>query len=140
MTVWVVVFSLFAVWIIYSDIRYRIISNKLVACVLVTVFLYSFQSGLLNQWLYSIPVLAIGFLLWWLGVIGAGDVKLLAVLVPAINPDFHLFTFLVVAFSGGIVAVLTLLYAKLITKKSDITVPYGVPIALGCWLGILASL
>ena len=140
--VWIVAFSALSLWTMYSDIRYRVIPNTLIVCVLITVIIFCIQSASLNQCLYSIPVLIIGLVLWRLGVVGAGDVKLLVAFIPAVDPIFHVFTFLIIAFSGGIVAVITFLYAKLIKKKkySDITVPYGVSIALGCWLGILASL
>nr|WP_281259812.1 prepilin peptidase [Vibrio albus] len=137
---WLILFSLLMLLVIYSDLRYRIISNALVMVTSLMVLVYCYQADVLSQWLYAIPVFGIGFLLWWLGVFGAGDVKLLAVLVPAIDPAYHLFTFLMIAFSGGIVAIATLLYAKLVTKNNDTTVPYGISIALGCWLGILASL
>lgn len=137
---WLILFSILVLLVIYSDIRFRTISNTLVMAVFLAVLAYCYQSDVLGQWLYAIPVFCIGFLLWWLGAFGAGDVKLLTVLVPAIDPAYHLFTFLIIAFSGGIVVVATLIHARLKAKNGKITVPYGVPIALGCWLGILASL
>ncbi len=137
---WIIVFSILLLLVAYFDICYRVISNKLVMLVSGIVLLYTLQFQLVDQWLYSIPVLVVGLLLWKLGVFGAGDVKLLTVLVPVFNPDYHLLIFLIIAFSGGIVAMITLLYAKLISRNNNVTVPYGVSIALGCWLGILASL
>lgn len=139
-TTWLIIFLILSFAVIYSDLRYRVIPNALVFSVLMTVLVYCYQFEVLGQWLYAIPVFGTGFFLWWLGMFGAGDVKLLTVLAPAIDPDYHLFTFLIIVFSGGIVAVATLIYARLKGKNQKITVPYGVPIALGCWLGILASL
>ena len=101
----------------------------------------------------GLAVFAIGLGLFAAGVLGGGDVKLLAALAPWVSPQQSLFFLIVMALAGGAVALLTLfltwLNRKTATKQSFMndfftslgndrdTVPYGVAIAVAAgaiWL------
>ncbi|TDQ57640.1 prepilin peptidase CpaA [Mesocricetibacter intestinalis] len=113
----------------WSDIKYRIISNKIV--VLLSALLIPL-AWLQYQQIFVLPALValvIGFILFNLGVIGAGDVKLIAVLMLSLPHEQILPFFFFTAFSGLLLIVMGwLFYRKSIREKG---LPYGVAISLG---------
>jgi prepilin peptidase CpaA len=137
------------IYLSYQDYSYRHLSNKgvgslaLLTGVLTTLAIVSgqYESG---WWLLSQPlsVLGIGFGLFVFGVCGAGDVKLLAAIAPAISPDYWLATLILIAILGGLLALLYLVYGWYYNKLEQVKkrgLPYGIAIASAGSLGMTAS-
>lgn len=89
-------------------------------------------SFLKYQTIFILPAvfaLMIGFLLFTLRVIGAGDVKLVSVLMLMIPLDELIYFFFFTAFAGLLLIVVGwLFYRKSIRERG---LPYGVAISLG---------
>ena len=83
----------------------------------------------------SIACFFVGVLLWYLKVLGAGDVKLLAALVIGIQPDLVTVTLISIGFMGGGLVLIMYIIGKIkrfnAYKKG---IPYGIPIALSCFI------
>ncbi len=113
----------------YADIRDRIIDNNVILALLVIILPISF---LKYQTIFILPAvfaLMIGFLLFTLRVIGAGDVKLVSVLMLMIPLDELIYFFFFTAFAGLLLIVVGwLFYRKSIRERG---LPYGVAISLG---------
>src|SRR5690348_8205008 len=90
---------------------------------------------------------------WWLGMMGAGDVKFFAAAAAWLGPRGALSAALVTALLGGVLAIGWLIARKLVRRiaggartvpgaevvderRSTVTLPYGVAMALG--LGVAA--
>ncbi|MCW9698100.1 MULTISPECIES: A24 family peptidase [unclassified Avibacterium] len=113
----------------WQDIRHRILSNKLIFA----VFLTALPLGwLLNHTLYWQPALitlVIGFFLFLFNVIGAGDIKLLTVLMLLVPPNNAFFVLLLISLFGLLLIIGGLLFFRSAIKKNGL--PYGVAISLG---------
>ncbi|WP_157810384.1 prepilin peptidase [Vibrio sp. HA2012] len=134
-----ILISILLLVISYQDVRYRLIANKLVIGVLGCVATFCYINDSLGNFTYWIWLCPLAFALWYIHMWGAGDAKLLIALLPAVSSDYLAEIFILIGLSGGVTALMTYLIAKY--KKTEfITVPYGVPISVSCWLGILASL
>ena len=113
----------------YTDIRDRIIDNNVILALLVIILPISF---LKYQTIFILPAvfaLMIGFLLFTLRVIGAGDVKLVSVLMLMIPLDELIYFFFFIAFAGLLLIVVGWLFYRKSIKERGL--PYGVAISLG---------
>lgn len=129
------------IWAAGTDLRYRRISNKLSLAIVGMFALFS-ASQLIGgiDWKVAIlwpvvaatVVFAIGAALFAARLMGGGDVKLMAAVALFAGPGLSLSFILYVTIAGGLVALLTLLHARL-TKLDPAAakVPYGVAITLG---------
>src|SRR5688572_2457234 len=105
-----------AAMITYMDIRYRRIPNKLVLVTLIggltlnTIF--GGSSGLLASVAGSVLAFAIMFFFHAFGTMGAGDVKLFAAIGAVFGSSLVLPTLLIVAITGGILALLKMIFAR----------------------------
>ncbi|AKO45543.1 A24 family peptidase [[Haemophilus] ducreyi] len=117
------------IWLSYTDIRARIITNKVVLVLCCAVLPFSW---LTQGMVYPMPALiclVVGFVLFMLGVIGAGDVKLMAVLMLAIPSEYAIFFLFFTACAGlGLIIIGGLFFRQAIVKKG---LPYGVAISVG---------
>lgn len=142
---------------VYTDLKSRKIYNKVIYPVLLITFMAHFFFGGWEGLVFSLSgfFMGIGILIipFYLGGIGAGDVKLLA-LVGAFNGwVFALYTGIYMALVGGMIALILILFGKGMFKKLVIflfgmrnkqnmstlfnrqkTYPYGVAIAAGAML------
>ena len=145
---------------LYSDLRYRKIYNIVLLPALVLAFVYTMYTMGINGILFSIKGATLGLSLllipFMLGGMGAGDVKLLAVIGAWQGPQFVWFCFLCTAIIGGIIAMVVLVrsgrllqtlkmilftfipgtprinsFGTLATAKSGEAFPYAVAIAAG---------
>ncbi len=120
------------VWIIYTDTKHRHISNK--ACLILA--LSSIASATVFSFLpsaiiYSLIIFTLFFLIWYFGIMGAGDVKLITAFSLGIHPDFILIYFIAIGLFGGIqVAIMYLLSLVRGTTPFDKGIPYGVAISI----------
>jgi prepilin peptidase CpaA len=121
-----------------SDISVRIIRNAEV----IVVFMVSGGLAVLvgngAGLLHGMWSLLIGFVLFRLGVCGAGDVKLLTALSLAIGSQWWLPCLILMLFLGGIAAFILLLASFVLNKPMlrQAGVPYGVPISVAGWLAV----
>lgn len=139
---WWCLYATIFLYTMYKDITERRISNK--TCGLLLVL------GLVNMvWMqnyaaliWAVGILLVGFGLTVLGVVAAGDVKLLAPLSLAIKPEFMGDVLIVIGLLGGVTVLVQWLIGT-IKPQSRMSlqygVPYGVPICLGSLLGIYLS-
>lgn len=111
-----IVFVPLAIIATYMDVRYRRIPNKLVLVTLIAgLALNSFFGGW-NGLLLSLAGSALAFALMFIfhvfGTMGAGDVKLFAAIGAVFSSALVLRAFLVVAITGGILAICKMVYAR----------------------------
>ena len=120
-----------------SDIRSRIISNRTILLLLVVIIPLSL---LKYQTVFIFPALCaltVGFLLFMLNVIGAGDVKLITVLMLMIPNDEIFPFFFFTTFAGlGLIIIGWLFFRKSIKENG---LPYGVAISLGFITNLVLS-
>jgi prepilin peptidase CpaA len=101
--------------ITYYDVRYRRIPNVFVLATLISGLLLNFVFGGVDGVLLSVGGCLLGFglmlMLHVLGAMGAGDVKLFAAIGAVVGANLVIPTFLVVAMTGGALAVYTMIRA-----------------------------
>src|SRR5688572_11254636 len=149
--------------IIYMDVRYRRIPNKLVLVTLLVGLTLNTLFGGAQGLLMSTAGLALAFILMFslhvFGTMGAGDVKLFAAIGAINGVSLVLPTLLVVALTGGLIAIFKMVYARRVgttmfgvfhffygllpgqtvprfevPADRSITLPYAVPICFGSLL------
>ncbi len=120
-----------------SDVRSRIISNRTILLLLVVIIPLSL---LKYQTVFIVPALCtltIGFLLFMLNIIGAGDVKLITVLMLMVPNDEIFPFFFFTTFAGlGLIIIGWLFFRKSIKENG---LPYGVAISLGFITNLVLS-
>lgn len=117
-----------------SDIRQRIIANKVILLLLAVTLPYAYLTFGQVFWLNALLTLVIGFALFSLRIIGAGDIKLLATLMFAVPPQqitaFLFFT----SFFGFLLILFGWIFFRQNIKTHGL--PYGVAISSGFLLTI----
>ncbi|MUK62156.1 prepilin peptidase [Aliivibrio fischeri] len=138
---WTLLFAISCI-ICYQDITKRTISNKLCTVVLFICIYLVIKSGNYSSLYYSVIIFIVGFILFMRKMIAAGDVKLISSFFIAINQNYQLLIFTIILFVGGLIAISMLIYKRIDGNYNNkiMTVPYGVPICIGCLFGIAASL
>ncbi|VEI57430.1 Flp pilus assembly protein, protease CpaA [Pasteurella multocida] len=119
----------------YTDIKHRIISNKIV---LILLFVILPLSWIKYGEIFVVPALIsfiIGFILFNLKTVGAGDVKLVSVLMLAIPQEQIMSFFFFTACSGLILIIIGWIFFRESILKNHL--PYGVAISLGFLLNLL---
>lgn len=152
-----------ATMIVYMDVRYRRIPNKLVLVTLIGGITLNTIFGGIHGLAVSLSGFALAFAVMFFfhafGTMGAGDVKLFAAIGAIHGISFVLPTLLVVALTGGVMAIIMMVYsgrAKAtmfgvlqffygllpgqtvprfdIPAERKYTLPYAVPICFGSLL------
>jgi prepilin peptidase CpaA len=139
---WLLTLTALNLYICYTDVKQRQITNGsvlLVALLCLSILVVKQQYLAL---VFSFIILMVGIGLFVLGIIAAGDIKLLAAFSLAIKPEYLLVTLGLIVLLGGILAVGYLIYGVLtdLKKVRQRGIPYAIPICLGCLFGIAASL
>ncbi len=124
-----------------TDLRERIISNRLNLAIALTAPLYWWASGI-GLWpdvgiqlLLGIIIFALFAGLFALGMMGGGDVKMLAALALWFPWQALLSLLFIMALIGGVVTVVTVIHHRVSRKIGQPEVPYGVAISLAAlWL------
>lgn len=126
----IVLIAIQLIYCCYTDIFERKIRNKVVFTILLLSLLLSFVVQDIN---IKIPlsIMIVGFFINLLGVIGAGDIKLIASLsfsIPASQfIDFAVF----VSLPGVFCALSILLFTRCVLYHNETSVPFGVAITIG---------
>ncbi|MUK28600.1 prepilin peptidase [Aliivibrio fischeri] len=136
---WAFLFTISCI-ICYQDITKRTISNQMCIIVLIICICLFIKSGNYSSLYYSIMIFFGGFVLFIKKIIAAGDVKLISSFFIAINQNYQLLTFTIILLVGGVISIVLLIHKVINKKNTTMTVPYGVPICIGCLFGIAASL
>ncbi len=146
-----------------QDVRERLIANRLVALLLGlgvlrhVVSATSLADGLASAGSAFVPaavVFAVGFVIWRLGGLGGGDVKLLVAAVFFVGPAGTLVLLTTTALAGGALALAYLLVPRLLPRHAvrlaspaalgaadhSRSLPYGVAIAAGFGCTVIPSL
>lgn len=124
---------LFLIWMIlivvcYTDIRFRIIHNSIVIAVFIIILAnFLIGSGELN-YIAALIFFIIGLLIFCFNIMGAGDIKLISVLLLSL-PTEQIWDFFILMTLLGLPLAIFALIRKTITK-STVTIPYGVAISL----------
>lgn len=129
------------VWAAVTDLRERIISNRLNAAIALMAPLYWWGMGL-SPWpdmavqlALCLGVLALFAALFALGAMGGGDVKMLAALALWLPLGALLSLLVLMALLGGVVTIATMAHHKWTRRTGAVEIPYGVAIALaGLWV------
>ncbi len=132
---------LLAVLVMVSDIRSRLISNRLCVGILMINSLIAFSAGYLWQTLpYSALGLMVFGLLWLRGVMGGGDVKLLLAFSVGISPVFLLLALCAVGLLGGVQVVWMYLAGRVRRQPAfSRGIPYGIPVTVSGLIFTLLS-
>lgn len=130
---------LFLVYICYSDIRHRKISNALILAIAVISLLIGRLIAGEVIILPALCLLLIGFLLSTCRVFGAGDAKLLVALSLSLSSEATLVFLFLTSLAGLPVALLTLINNHYRKNAPHKTVPYGVAIAVGYMATMLSQ-
>ncbi|MBB3924644.1 prepilin peptidase CpaA [Sphingobium jiangsuense] len=124
-----------------TDIRSRIISNRLNLVIALAAPLYWLACGLpawpdmALQLALGIGVFGVFALLFALGMMGGGDVKLLAAVALWFPWQALSLLLVLMAILGGLVTLVTVVHHRLSKRTGQAEVPYGVAISLaGMWL------
>lgn len=124
-----------------TDIRSRIISNRLNIVIALSAPLYWLASGLpawpdmALQIAMGIGVFGLFAVLFALGMMGGGDVKLLAAIALWFPWQALSLLLVLMAILGGVVTLVTVIHHRFSKREGQPEVPYGVAISLaGMWL------
>jgi prepilin peptidase CpaA len=118
--------------IIYTDITLRMIKNREVMAVFCCCLLLFFLTNNYVAIGYILGVFIVSNVLFALGVVGGGDVKLMAAVSFAIPVKYQTDFIAAVLMLGGVLAIMIIIISKLF-KRPDwkrLGVPYAVPISL----------
>lgn len=121
----------------FSDMRSRMISNRLNVAIAAGAPLFWWASGMSLWpdvvWQLGIAALAFAILagLFALRMMGGGDVKLLTALALWIEPFAFMQLLLVMALAGGVLTVVMVAVHVMRRQKERLAIPYGVAIAFG---------
>ncbi|MFQ1048191.1 A24 family peptidase [Avibacterium paragallinarum] len=113
----------------WQDIRYRILSNKLILLVFFTALPLGWLVHHTLYWQPALATLIIGFILFSFNVIGAGDIKLLSVLMLLVPPADVFFVLLLISLVGFLLIIVGWMFFNTSIKKNGL--PYGVAISSG---------
>jgi prepilin peptidase CpaA len=115
----------------YSDVKSFRIPNMLVAAVaflgIIRLITIGDPNAAFHTIVASFVLLAVGFVLFWQGIVGGGDAKLIT--AAALLIGYHdLYSFLVfMSICGAVISIAALAARR--KAKSKLYIPYGVAIA-----------
>lgn len=121
------------VYICYTDIRWRLISNNMTALLLLLSIIFGWASCTGLSIVLPVAILIVGFFLAAQGIIGAGDVKLMSALSVGLSTDSIIDFLLLTSLLGVPLTLLTFLYYWIALPRRALTIPYGVALSAGYW-------
>jgi prepilin peptidase CpaA len=120
-----------------GDLRRREISNRLNGAIALLAIPFWFSSGL-SPWpdmalqlALALGVFVLFALLFQLGAMGGGDVKMIAALALWLPPGPMLKLLVIMSLAGGLLTLAMLARHRMAKSGKELEVPYGVAIAFG---------
>ena len=133
--------ALLLIWGAATDLRNRIISNKLNIVIALLAPLWWWANGLslypdvAIQLGLALLVFALFAGLFALGMMGGGDVKMLGALALWLPLPEMANLIIIMALLGGLVTIVTVIHHRVTRRIGQPEIPYGVAIALaGLWV------
>ncbi|WP_114766335.1 prepilin peptidase [Vibrio rhodolitus] len=123
----------------FYDWNFRRIPNVIIILIFLLAVIKLLVSGDFSNFFWLAILVPILFLVWKVGIWGAGDSKLLLAFFPMINAQYYVATLCFIGLLGFITTLVFLVYKTVNKKIKFNTVPYGIPIALSCFLTSIAS-
>ncbi|WP_148873044.1 A24 family peptidase [Serratia marcescens] len=120
--------AILLVIIAWGDIMLRLISHRDLLILSVLLILAMLVQHQVPNFIAAGVVLIVGFFLFTAKIIGGGDVKFISALSLTIRGPVLIDFLMAVAFLGGIVVLIGLLFFRKSVRESG--VPYAVPISL----------
>lgn len=121
--------------ILKSDWIKRIIPNNLIIMLVINNSILAYLDGhLLLSILHSLILFLFLVILWYYGVFGGGDVKLIVSFSLGITPNLIFYNLVFIGILGGVFIFLMFLFMKEPFKRG---VPYGIPICISSFLFLL---
>jgi prepilin peptidase CpaA len=124
-----------------TDLRARIISNRLNLTVAALAPLWwlacdlPFWPGMAVQLLAALVVFSVFALLFAIGAMGGGDVKLLGALALWFPWQATLSMLMLMAILGGVVTIITVVHHRMTRRLGQPQIPYGIAISFAAlWL------
>lgn len=124
-----------------TDLRSRIISNWLNLAIALLAPLYWWACGMAFwpdaplQMALGVGVFAVFAGLFAIGMMGGGDVKMLAALALWFPWQGLILLLTIMALAGGVVTAITIVHHKLAHREGPPEIPYGVAISIAAlWL------
>ena len=127
--------------IMIGDLRQRVIHHHYLSVLTVVILLGWFIQPNWFVLPYTLAIIAAGLVLFYFGILAAGDSKLLAILSLGISPEYIPLTLVGISIAGGLMASGYLLYGLCtdLTAVRQRGIPYGVPISLVGGLAVYLS-
>ncbi|WP_338155364.1 prepilin peptidase [Vibrio metschnikovii] len=127
--------------IMIGDLRQRVIHHHYLSVLTVVILLGWFIQPNWFVLPYTLAIIAAGLVLFYFGILAAGDSKLLAILSLGISPEYIPLTLVGISIAGGLMASGYLLYGLCtgLTAVRQRGIPYGVPISLVGGLAVYIS-
>lgn len=132
--------GLLALLLVYgaaTDLRARTISNRLNLAIAITAPLFWWATGV-SLWPgvpiqigVALAVFALFAVQFHFGLMGGGDVKLLGALALWLPRQAMLTLIVVMALTGAVITLATLIHHRVTRRTGRPEIPYGVAIALG---------
>ncbi|MGM7744258.1 A24 family peptidase [Yersinia enterocolitica] len=116
-------------FICYSDIRYRTISNKFIITITINTVILGFMMNHGVNIVIPFSALLVGYIIFYFNLIGGGDTKLITVLLFALTTTQSLDFILYTAIMGGVVMIVGMFINRADIQKRG--VPYAVAISAG---------
>ena len=107
----------------YLDIRYRLISNRYIVVLFVPAIVIGIWLNWLSVVLFTILMSLLALILWYKGIIGGADTKLLIALAPVLSFNSEIFTFIIFILLFGILSSIYGVIYKKISKKEMPLIP-----------------
>lgn len=124
-----IIFSLLSISCV-TDVLYRSIKNYCVLLIFFSSCGLAFCFSNINI-LLPLLCLLIGFILTVIGIIGAGDIKLIIALLVGMPQEHIAMFFFTMGCLGSPLAILIAILSNIFLKKKDKTVPFGIAITFG---------
>lgn len=121
------------------DWRFREIPNYICIIIFLVSILVLILKGDFYNLIYFSLAIPLFLTVWKIGIWGAGDSKLLLAFFPMIESQYYVTTVVFICLMGFATGVMFLIFQKISRNNKFNTVPYGIPIALSCFITSIAS-
>jgi prepilin peptidase CpaA len=125
--------SVSLIYACYTDIRWRRISNKYSLVILLLSLVLGCYRETGVSVLIPALILLTGFAFSLMGLVGAGDIKLVSALAVALSPQEAASFLTFIGLAGIPLTLIVFLHYRFLMPQKKATIPYGVAISLGYW-------